>query len=67
MPMLRKLIKVGDSRAVTIPPDWLEYYRRKFGQEVVEVEMELNGEITIYVRDPSKPKESTPLQSPKEE
>ncbi len=52
MPMIRKLIKVGDSKAVTIPPDWLEYYKRKFGQEVVEVEMELNGEIKIYVRDP---------------
>lgn len=53
MPMIRKLIKVGDSKAVTIPPDWLEYYKRKFGRDVEEVEMELNGEIKIYVRDPA--------------
>jgi antitoxin component of MazEF toxin-antitoxin module len=54
MPMIRKLIKIGDSRAVTIPPKWLEFYRRKFGQDVVEVEMELNGEIKVTARRPEK-------------
>ena len=57
MPMIRKLIQVGSSKAVTIPPDWLEFYKRKFGREVEEVEMELNGEIKIYVRDPKEPQE----------
>lgn len=55
MPLIRKLIKVGNSKAVTLPPDWLEYYRRKYGRDVQEVEMELNGDIKIYVRDPGIP------------
>jgi hypothetical protein len=50
MPMVRKLIKVGDSRAVTIPPDWLKFYEDKTGIPVEEVLMELNGVIKIYVR-----------------
>ncbi len=50
MPLLRRLIKVGDSRAVTIPPDWLKYYEDLTGQPVEEVLMELNGEIKIYVK-----------------
>jgi len=50
MPIIRKLIKVGDSRAVTIPPSWLEYYEKQRGEPIEEVFMELNGEIKIYVR-----------------
>lgn len=54
MPIIRKLIKLGRSHVVTIPADWLEFYRRKFGSDVVEVEMETNGKIKINARDPGK-------------
>ncbi len=50
MPIIRRLVKVGNSRMVTIPPDWLEYYERQSGHPVEEVLMELNGEITIYIK-----------------
>lgn len=50
MPIIRKLVKVGNSRMVTIPPDWLEFYERETGQPVEEVLMELNNEITIYIK-----------------
>ncbi len=50
MPIIRKLVKVGNSRMVTIPPDWLAYYERQTGQPVEEVLMELNGQITIYIK-----------------
>ena len=50
MPLLRKLVKVGNSRMVTIPPDWLEYYEQLSGEPIEEVLMELNGEIRIYVK-----------------
>jgi antitoxin component of MazEF toxin-antitoxin module len=49
MPLVRKLINVGNSRAVTIPPDWLKFYEDKTGVPITEVLMELNGEITIYI------------------
>lgn len=50
MPLLRKLVKVGNSRMVTIPPDWIEYYAKLLGHPIEEVLMELNGEITIYIQ-----------------
>ncbi len=62
MPLVKKLVNVGNSRMVSIPPDWLKYYEDKTGQPVKEVLMELNGVITIYIR----PQEDTP-QKPTEE
>jgi hypothetical protein len=54
MPIIRKIIKLGRSRVITIPADWLEYYRRKFGCDVIEVEMETNGKLKISARNPGK-------------
>ena len=51
MPLKRKLIKVGNSRAVVIPPDWLRYYEDKTGQPVEEILMELNNAITLTVEE----------------
>ncbi len=56
MPLKRKLIKVGNSRAVVIPPDWLRYYEDKTGQPIEEILMELNNVITLTV-------EETPLKA----
>jgi len=53
MPLKRKLIKVGNSRAVVIPPDWLRYYEDKTGQPVEEILMELNNAITLTVEETS--------------
>ncbi len=50
MPLVTKLVKVGNSRMITIPPNWLRYYEDKTGVPVEEVLMELNGVITIYIR-----------------
>jgi antitoxin component of MazEF toxin-antitoxin module len=47
MPMIRKLIKVGDSRVVSIPRDWLNYYKKTTGKEIEEVLLEVNGEIKV--------------------
>ena len=53
IPLKRKLIKVGNSRAVVIPPDWLRYYEDKTGQPVEEILMELNNAITLTVEETS--------------
>lgn len=48
--MLRKIIKVGNSRAVIIPQDWLKFYEeRRGGVPLEEVLMEINGVIKISV------------------
>ncbi len=49
MPLKRRLIRVGNSRAVVIPPDWLKYYEEKAGQPIKNILMELNNVITISI------------------
>jgi antitoxin component of MazEF toxin-antitoxin module len=47
MPLIQKVIQVGDSRAVTIPKTWLTYYERKNGCAIEEVAVEVDGKLTI--------------------
>ncbi len=56
MPLKRKLITVGNSRAVVIPADWITYYEEQFGQQITEVSMEVNNVITIAVSPSKQPK-----------
>jgi hypothetical protein len=65
MPLKRKLIKIGSSRAVTIPPDWLKYYEDKRGEPVEDILMELDNIITISVEE--GPKAEPEALFPKEE
>ena len=51
MPMKRKLIRVGDSRAVVIPAEWLRYHEDKTGVTIEDVYIEVNGAVTIRVVD----------------
>ena len=54
MPLIRKIIEVGTSRAVTIPKDWLEFYEKQFGKPIEEVAIEVNKVLKII---PLIPKE----------
>lgn len=49
MLILRKVIKVGNSsRAVILPFDWLQAYKRQHGKELEKVGLsEVNGDIII--------------------
>lgn len=47
MPLIKKLIRLGkSSRAVVIPAEWLEYYRKQ-GLTVEAILMEIDGEIIM--------------------
>jgi hypothetical protein len=46
MPLKRKLISVGKSKAVVIPHDYLDYYRKQ-GKIINEVGLEINDKIII--------------------
>jgi hypothetical protein len=47
VPLIRKVIEVGTSRAVTIPKDWLEFYEKEFGKPIEEVAIEVNKVLKI--------------------
>jgi len=47
MPIIRKVIKVGHSRAVCIPKSWLEYHEKEKGKPIEAVAIEVNGKLTI--------------------
>jgi hypothetical protein len=48
IPLVRKIIEVGTSKAVTIPKDWLEYYEKEYGRPIEEVAIEVDEVLKIY-------------------
>jgi antitoxin component of MazEF toxin-antitoxin module len=56
MPIIRKIIQVGTSKAVSLPKSWLEFYERKYGQCIKEVSIEVNGKLTIrpFLKEPDE-------------
>ncbi len=52
MPIIRKVIQVGTSRAVSLPKSWLTLIERETGQPVKEVTMEVNGCLMIQAIKP---------------
>jgi len=57
MPIIRKLIQVGTSKAITIPKSWLEYFKIHEGIEITEVAVEINKILKIM---PILPKRQNP-------
>jgi len=47
MPIIRKIIQVGTSKAVSLPKSWLELIEREAGKPVKEVAVEVNGVLII--------------------
>ncbi|MBS7647955.1 hypothetical protein KEJ24_09015 [Candidatus Bathyarchaeota archaeon] len=47
MPLRKKLVKFGTSRAVILPKHWLEFLEEKTGQRIEYVLLEVNNEIRV--------------------
>jgi hypothetical protein len=47
MPIIRKLIQVGASKAVSLPKSWIELAERKSGRKITALALEVNGSITL--------------------
>jgi len=47
MPIIRKVVKVGDSRGMTIPKSWLDFLEKENGQEILEVAIEVDKVLTV--------------------
>jgi len=47
MPLIRKVVEIGHSKAVFIPKTWLEYYEQESGQRIEKVAIEVNQTLKI--------------------
>jgi antitoxin component of MazEF toxin-antitoxin module len=47
MPIIRKILDIGNSRAITIPKSWFEFFEKESGQEINEVAIEIDRVLTI--------------------
>lgn len=54
MPIIRKILNVGDSRAITIPKTWLDYIEKEHGIKIKEVAIEVDRVLTIQPILPKK-------------
>jgi len=62
MPIIRKVIEVGNSKAVCIPKSWFEYYENETGKKISEVAIEVNRVLKI---EPLLRKEKEQLETEK--
>jgi len=47
MPLIQKIIQIGDSKAVTIPKSWLTFHERQNKHPIKEVTIEVNNTLVI--------------------
>ena len=47
MPVIRRVLKVGNSKAVTLPKGWLDYFEKESGEKICEVAIEINRVLRI--------------------
>ncbi len=59
MPIIRSILNLGNSKAVTIPKSWLTNAEDQTGKKVIALAMDVNESITLQ---PVFEKETKPLQ-----
>ncbi len=47
MPIIRRIITIGHSKAITIPKSWITNAEDEAGKKVVALALEVNGSITL--------------------
>jgi len=47
MPIVRKLLQVGDSKGITLPKSWIEFFEKETGQRIREVAIEVDRVLII--------------------
>lgn len=46
-PIIRKIIDVGDSKAVTLPKTWIEFFEKEEGKPIQYLTIEVDRELKI--------------------
>jgi antitoxin component of MazEF toxin-antitoxin module len=47
MPIIRRIIAIGHSKAITIPKSWITNAEDEAGKKVVALALEVDGSITL--------------------
>lgn len=47
MPIIRRILKLGHSKAITIPKSWITCAEEQTGKRVVALALEVDGTITL--------------------
>jgi antitoxin component of MazEF toxin-antitoxin module len=47
LPIIRKVIKAGESRVLTLPASWLAFHEEESGQRITRCSVEVDGALTI--------------------
>lgn len=47
MPIIRRIIAIGHSKAITIPKSWITNAEDQTGRKVVALALEVDGSITL--------------------
>jgi antitoxin component of MazEF toxin-antitoxin module len=47
MPIIRSIIDLGNSKAVTIPKSWITNAEEKTGRKIIALALEIDGFITL--------------------
>lgn len=47
MPIIRKVLEIGNSKAVTIPKSWFEFIEKESGKKITELAIEVDRVLTI--------------------
>lgn len=45
--VLKKIIRMGGSRLVALPPEWLNFVERRLMAPIDQVEIEIDDDLTI--------------------
>jgi len=58
LPIIRKIMQIGSSKAISLPARWLDWFKRKYGTEPVEVAVEVDEVLIIHPILPEKEREN---------
>lgn len=47
MALIRKILPIGGSQAITLPSDWLKWVEHETGQKPTQVLIEINGILKV--------------------
>jgi len=47
MPIIRRIIAIGHSKAITIPKSWITNAEDEAGKKVIALALEVDGSITL--------------------
>lgn len=47
MPIIRKVVEIGNSKAIFIPKSWFDFYEEETGEKMERVAIEVNRVLTI--------------------